>query len=115
MIASTFDHACEARGFARTNRHGDAVAANGGGVNPRNAERDGGIVQEQARLEIIGSVEDEGKSAEEFESIIGRQVSDDPFHSHARVDRAQVALGGNRFWNGVTRVRFLEKRLPLQV
>ena len=80
MIVSTFEHACEARRFARPDRHRDAVAADSRGIDPGNAERDRGVVHEQARLEIVGSIEDERKSAEQIESIVGRQVSDDPFH-----------------------------------
>jgi len=44
MFVGAFEQACQAGGFSRTNRHGDAIASESRSVNPGNAAGDGGVI-----------------------------------------------------------------------
>ena len=61
--------ASEASRYAGSNDHRDAIAGDGGGIDPRGGSFDGKIINQEASLEIIGAVEDKGKAREEFANI----------------------------------------------
>ena len=47
--------------------------------------------------------------------VAGAEVGDDTFHGDAGIDGAQLLLRGNRFGQGFLGIRFVKKRLALQV
>ena len=83
--------------FRPENRHGYARACDGGGVNPRDAERDRGVVDEQSGFEIVRAVENQRKAGEKLARILGREIRDDAFDSRDRIDGAKPAFGGDGF------------------
>jgi len=60
------EQAGEAGGQARADGHGDAVTADGGGVNPREIVFYGEIVEEETGFEIVGTVKEEIETGEKF-------------------------------------------------
>jgi len=109
------EQTCEAGSRARANGHRDAITADDSSVYPRDAEFYGGIIQEKARLEIIGTVEEDVMSGEQFFGVARSEVGDDAFDAHAAVDGAQAALGGNGFGEPFAGVRFFKERLALKI
>jgi len=45
-----------------------------GGIDPRNAEGNGGVVEQQARFEVVGAVQQQRESGEKLESIFGGEI-----------------------------------------
>ena len=95
--AAAFEQARKAGRFARPNRHRDAVTPDGSRINPRDAQRDRRIVQKQARLEIVRTVENDGKAGKKVGGVFRREVGHDAFDFGAGIDSAQAALGGDGF------------------
>ena len=65
--------------MARTNRHGDAGAADRRGVNPGNAERNGRVVHQESRFEVVGSVENDRKAREEIGGVLWSEIGNNSF------------------------------------
>ena len=93
----TFEQASEAWGRARKNGHGEAIAGDGGGVDPGLRGSDGEIVDEETRFEVVSAVEDEVETAQEFRDVPRVDVGDQTFDGDGGVDAAQLALGGYGF------------------
>jgi len=110
-----FEQTRQTRGLAGENGHRHAIASDGSGVNPGNAERESSVIQEKARFEIVGSIDNERKPREQIRGVRGREIGDDSFHADAGVDGAQATLGGDGFRQRIARVRFLKESLPLQI
>jgi hypothetical protein len=110
-----FEQAGEASGEARADGHGDTVAADCGGVNPRDIIFDGEIVEEEASFEIVGAVEEEIEAGEKFFGVLRSQVGDEAVGGYGGVDGAKFLLGGDGFGKGVAGIRFVEKGLALKV
>ena len=97
------------------NRHGEAIAGDGGGVDPGACGDHGKIINEESRFKIVGAIEEKIERTKEFAHIGRAEVGDDPFHSDAGIDGAQLLLRGNRFGQGFLGVGFIEEGLTLQV
>jgi len=110
-----FEKAGEAGGEARADRHGDAITADGGGVNPRDVFFNGEIVDEEAGFEIVGAVEKQIEAGEKFFGILRSEIGDEAFDGNGGVDGAKFLLSGNRFRKRIACVGFVEQRLALKV
>ena len=99
----------------RQYRHGDAVAAHGGSINPRCPPADGIIVDQVARFEIVGPVEDEDGFAEQFFIVRRREVGHDAGDVQARIDARQRLLGRESFGEGRRSVGLIEQPLALEI
>ncbi len=115
MRLAAFEQAGKARRFSGSNGHRDAVTSDDGGVNPGDAERNGSVIQQKARLEIIGPVQNQREFRKKFERILRSEVGDDSLDLRIRIDSAQVALGCDSLRQSVARVGLVEKRLALQI
>lgn len=109
------EETCETCGSAGTDGQCDAVAANYRGIDPRNAELYGGVIQKEACLEIVGAIENDVECGKQFFGVAGGEVGDDPFDAHAAVDGSQAALGGNGFGERFEGVGFVEESLALEI
>ncbi len=106
--AGAFKQASEASGTARTDRHGNAVAANGCGINPGAIVVNREIVEEETRLEIVGAIEKEVEAREEFLGVLRGEVGDDAFDGNRGINGAKFLLGGDCFGQGLASVGFVE-------
>jgi hypothetical protein len=78
-------------------------------------QKDGCVIQQKPSLEVIGAVENQWKPGEQFPSIPGSDIGDDPLHAHVGVDGSEAPFGGDGLRQGFARIRFLKERLALQV
>ena len=101
--------------MAGKNRHGEAIAGDGGGIDPGACGVHGKIIDEESRFKIVGAIEENIERTKEFAHVARAEVGDDPFHSDTGIDGAQLLLRGKRFGQGFFGVGFIEKRLALQV
>jgi hypothetical protein len=115
VIRIRAEETSEARGRAGTDSHRDAVTADDGGVDPGDAELYSGIIEKKARFKIVGPVEKDVMGSKQFFRVAGCEIGDNPFDTHAAVDGAQPALGGDGFGERFTSIGFIEKGLALEV
>ena len=113
--ALTFEQTGEASRDARANGHGDAVAANSGGVNPGTVGFDGEIVEEEAGFEIVGAIEEKIEAGEKSFGVLGRKVGDDAFDENRGVDGVKFLLRRDGFGERIASIGFVEKGLALKV
>ena len=107
--------AAQARGAAGNHRHGESVAGHGGAVDPRNAAAHGEIVDQVARLEIVGAVQDDVGVAQQFGRVGGGEIGDDAAHADGGIDARDAARGGGGFGQRLGGVGLFEKPLAMQV
>ena len=69
--------------------HSEAISRHRGSVDPRNAAAHGEIVDQVARLEVIGAVQNDVGIAEQFRDIRGREIGHDAAH---RIDELMRAI-----------------------
>ncbi len=110
-----FEKTGEARSGAGTNGHGQPVTGDGGGVDPRESGVHREVVDQEARLEIVGAIEEQMDSREEGFGVARAEIGDDAFDGNGGIDRPQFAFGGDGLGKGTESVGFVEERLPLQV
>jgi len=109
------EQAGEARCHTGADGHGEAVAGYGCGVNPGSDGPCGEIVYQEARLEIIGAIENYVLAREQLLGIARVHIRYDAFHGNAGVDGPKLAFGGYRFGENIAGVCFVEERLALEV
>jgi hypothetical protein len=114
-VLLSFHQAGEARRGSGADGHGEAVTGHGGGVNPGHAVLDGKIVDQETRLEIVGSIEDEIEAGEQVSGVAWAEVGDDAFHGYTGVDEAELALGGDGLGQRGEGVGFVKEGLALKI
>src|ERR1700746_1677244 len=122
-VASFFEAGCirgfheagETRRLAGNNGHGDAVARNRRGIDPRGVGLDREIINQETGLEVIGAVENQGKAGKQFDSVPGAEVGNQALDLNIGINGVQLALSGHRLWKGFGGVRFVKQALPLKV
>src|ERR1700747_3363792 len=92
-----FHEAGETRRLAGNNGHGDAVARNRRGIDPRSVVLDREIINKETGLEGIGPLANQA-----LDLNIG-------------INGVQLALSGPRLWKGFGGVRFVKQARPLKV
>lgn len=107
--------ASETWGGARANGHGQAVAADGGGVDPGLGILDGEVVDEETGFEVVGTVENEVEGREKAGSVAGVKIGNNAFDGDTGIDGAELAFSGDGFGDGGSGVRFVEERLALEI
>jgi len=110
-----FEETSKAGGCARTNGHGETVTGDGSRIDPRAAGFHSDIVDQEASFEIIGAVEEQIDSIEKRLGVARAEIGDDAFDGNGRIDRAQLALGGDGLGEDVEGVGLVEQDLSLQV
>src|ERR1043166_7774203 len=108
-------NALQTRRDSRNDRQLEPVAANRRAVNPGDPPVDGSIVDQVARLEVIGSIENQVDAFEKLRGIRGREIRDHRLESAARVPPRQPAGSGHGLGQAFGGIRFIEKELALQV
>ena len=73
------------------------------------------IVDEIARLKVVGAVEHERRAGEQFRDIVCGEVGDDAADFYARVGLAQAGFGGDGLGKALGGVALGEERLALKV
>ncbi len=96
-------------------RHGQAVTAHGRSVDPRNAAAHGEIVDQVARFEVVGAVQNEVRAAQQLRHVGGREVGHHAARVNAGIDARDMPLGGRGFGQRLGGVGFLEQPLAMQV
>src|ERR1019366_7979337 len=107
--------AAQARGAAGDHRHGDAVAGHGRPVDPRDAAAHGKIVDQVARLEVVGAIQDDIGIAQQLRRVGAGEIGDDATRADGRVDARDAALGRGGLGQRLGGVGLFEKPLPMQV
>lgn len=105
----------EARRGSRADGHREAVAGDGGGVNPGLVILDGKVVDQETRFEIVGAIEDEIEAGKQVGGVARREVSDDAFHGDTGIDGAELALGGDSLWERGDGIGFVKESLALKI
>ena len=96
-------------------RHRLPFAADHAAVDPRLAELDRRVVDQVARLEVVGSVQDQVGVADQVEDIGVVDVGDDRLDRDRAVDRPELARGGLGLGQVVGDVVLVEQDLALEV
>lgn len=76
---------------------------------------DGKIVDEESGFEIVGSVENEIETVEQFPGILRSEVGYDAFDGNGRIDGAKLLLSREGFWKRSGGIGFVEKGLALEI
>ena len=76
-FAIRFEEASEARSLAGKDREGKTVTRNSRSVNPGNSESDCGIIDKEARFEVVGSVENDLEARKQVARILRIEIGDD--------------------------------------
>ena len=105
----------EARRGSGADGHREAVAGDGGGINPGLVILDGKVVDEETCFEIVGAIEDEIEAGEQVGGVARREVSDDAFHGDTGIDGAELALGGDSLWERGDGIGFVKESLALKI
>jgi len=66
------------------------------------------IVEEETRFEIVGAVEKEVKTSEEFLGVLRGEVGDDAFDGNGGINGAKFLLGGHSLGQGLASVGLVE-------
>ena len=106
--AAGFENAGEACRVAGTHGERHAVARNHGGINPRDIQVDRSVVQQKSRFKVVGAVENERKTMQQFFRVFRSEVGDDSFDGDAGIDGAQAAFGCDGFRQRFEGVGFLK-------
>ena len=109
------EDAGKAGAFTGQDVHGDAVAANGGGIDPWTAFAHGVIVQQVAGLEVVRAVEDEIGLFEQIFTVPRSKVFHVRLYRDGGVDLLQLAMSGNRLGQRFGGIALVEQNLPLQI
>lgn len=113
--AISFEQTGKASGEVRADGHGDAIAANGSGIDPRTIVLYGKIVDEKASFEIIRAIENQIVAGKKVGGVFGSEVGDDAFERNRGVYGAKLLFGGDGFGERFARVEFIEERLALKI
>ena len=114
-VGGGFQETGQTSGQAWADGHGYAVTGDGGGVNPGAGGLDGEVIDEKTSFEIVGTIQDEVETGEEFFNVAGVYISDQAFNSDAAIDGAEFALRCDSLGKSGAGVVFVEQSLPLQI
>jgi len=84
-------------------------------VDPGELELDCGLIEQEARFEIIGAVEDDVAAGGEREDIARRDIGDDRLDFNRTIDLPQLFGSGHGFRQRGGNVGFVVEHLPLQI
>ena len=73
------------------------------------------VVEQESRLKVVGTVEDQVKTLEEFGDISRSEVRNDTLDLDLRVQLSKLGFRCHSLWQCLAGVIFVEKRLPVQV
>lgn len=106
-----------AKAGTTTGQKGGRYAHRGDGapIDPRYAQLEGDIVDEEAGLEVVQPVEDDPRAFYEFLGVGMVEVCHDTLHLHLRIGLPPVLLRRHRLRQVLFDVGFGEQQLPLQV
>ena len=107
--------AAQARAVAGEDGEGEAVAADGGAVDPGDRAFYGEVIEEKAGFEVIGGVEEEVDAIEEVFDVGSAYIDGEGFDLDRAVDGFEVLGGGGGF--GLLRggICFVKEPLALEV
>jgi hypothetical protein len=109
------EQASQAGRRLRPHRQRRAVRADAGAVHPRHALAHADVVDQEARLEVVGAVQHQVGRTHQFRRVVGGHVGDQARDAHLGVDRAQLRLRGRRLGQPRGEVPLVEEGLSLQV
>ena len=101
--------------FTRNHRHGDAIAAYGGPVDPRNPFPHAVIVDEIAGFKVVGAVQHKVRPVQQFFNVGWVQIGNVGGESQVRVDAGQGLGSGLRFGQSSPGIGIFKQHLTLQV
>ena len=111
-----FGHqAAEAGRFAGQDRQRLAFGAQAAAVDPRNAELDGRVVEQEPRLEIVGAIDQAIDAVQQPLDVRVIDIGDDRFDFDLGIDLRQPILGRDRLGQAGGHVVLVVEHLPLQV
>jgi outer membrane protein insertion porin family len=114
-VGSGRQQAGQARRVAGEHREHDPGGSKHATVNPGNAQPHGDVVDEEARLEIVGTVEDQSETREQVQCVVRTQVRYLGFDMHVAIGRLQFASRRSRLRQQLVGVVFVKQQLPRQI
>ena len=84
-------------------------------MDPGHTLSAGKLVDEESGLEVVGAVDDQVDSGQQFAAVRGREVGHDRLDRGRRVDALEVLPGGHRLGQSGRHVGFVEEHLPRQI
>src|SRR5581483_1793563 len=105
----------KARALPREHRHHHAVAAHAAAVDPGAAELDAGVVQQEARLEVVRAVQDEIDVPRQLLGVGEVDVADAGVEPDLRVDPGELGGRGRRLRQRGPDVLLVVEDLALEV
>ena len=108
-------NAAEAGSVARQHGHRNPITPHSSPVEPGNPLAYRVIVYQEARFEVIGTIQDYICPAQQVVGVRRIQVRNKGFKVHAGIGREQMPPGRFRLWQTLTRVVFRIEDLALQV
>jgi hypothetical protein len=76
---------------------------------------DGKVIDQETGFKVVGAIEQEITTGEQFHGILRAEIGDDASHGDAGIDGQQLARSGDGFGKGLASIGFIEKRLALEV
>ena len=101
--------------MAGNHRHGDAVTAHCGAVDPWNAAAHGKIINQVTRFEVVGAVEDHPGAAQQVFGVFRRQIRHHAAHRNRGIDALQPARRGDRLGQCFGGIGFFEQPLAMEI
>ena len=108
-------HAAKTSGAPRNHRHGQAVAAHGGAIDPGDAAAQREIVQQVAGLEVVRAVEDQCGVVQQFGDVGRGDVRHNRAHGDGGINARQTAPGRHGLGQRFSGIGFFKQPLPLQI
>ena len=73
------------------------------------------VVEQESRLKVVGAVEDQVKTLQEFGNISRSEVANDTLDFDLRIQLSKLGFRSHSLWQCLAGVIFVEKRLPVEV
>jgi len=73
------------------------------------------VVEQESRLKVVGAVEDQVKTLEEFGDISRGEVLNNTLDFDLRIQLSKLAFRCHRLWQCLAGIIFVEKCLPVEV
>ena len=107
--------AAETRGLARHDGHRLTLAAEAAAVDPWDSALQCNVVEQHARFEVVGAVEDDVDAVGQFHDVGIVDVGYQRLDGDLGIDFGELRGGGNRLGQLGGDVLFVEQDLPLEV